>query len=858
MLWYNILNPRNWPGVNIQTGNNKIDGVYYNLLSSNHVSLAASGSMFLAANSGIKLISKSFVDTSGIRASTILAENFGKINATGGIIPFYSGVNSGIVIKKDDSTLITTDYIVYNTGNFLSFPGGAPGSLLYLVPQFIQDGVVVPTTRKIATFDYINLVPESTNDEGEILFPASISTNVAIQANSGIVLGPNNNLESYKGYILTHNGSGNVAQWKPATYLRENYDLQAPYEGLEDVGLSWIRFPRRPVCFLSNNRIAFYLSDRAWSPYPAVTNIEQIIKEFGDGLDTIRLENLGGDGEERQYVFSKFATTDISPFAESVPTGLVIGPYDFTDIFESTEIFDPMETVDVGQAPTAVPVLVVHMCPSNPLLQNTFLDQNGFAFSVTKGGYLPMQLSPDATDPLLCPDATNLTFKPSTSNNISIRPNIFTSFNMLGENIDFLIYGKKTIPYNNYVGDIYELNENYIPKGLEPAFKVDANIANSVIGSPSGVVFSRYLDRNKTIPSGWSFDDKAKISINTSGSYILSSIPSGNSTLSTYADLTISGHTYSTTITTEDIYLKPTPSPDNTGKYIANALLTIDSNGKIVSRTPRTNPTVPSRPLNVRGSVGHYNAGAGNYEYSIQWDAPTNDGNSSIIKYYIQFSLDNGSTWTNAQDTAPNSTAYIDRGIPNQLSCTIKTVGSNIIFRVAAQNKVGIGSYSEATSIFATNTTVPTSPISLSGTREVIDTNISQINLSWSDSAQLGLGGEAAFSGYVIEESEDYGNTWYYYNLPSGNSFITDTDETITGLSSRKDYLYRISAWNTSGPSAYSFLYSSGLTIIEIDPEEGEAVIDNNAQTEEEIQEAEDILGNWDFGVILFTGVCSI
>jgi len=857
MLWYNILNPRDWPGVNIKTGNNKIDGVYYNLLSSNQVSLAASGSMFLAANSGIKLISPRFIDASGYRATTILAENFGKINATGGIVPFYSGSNSGVVVKLNDNTLTATNYITYNSGNnSLSFPGGNPGSMLYIEPTFIQNGTLISTTNKISTFNGISMVPQSTDSEGATITPASITSNIIIQANSGIVLGPNNNLESYKGYILTHNGSGNVAQWKPATYLRENYDTQAPYNGLEDVGLSWIRYPRRPIIFLDNNRIGFYLSNRPWSPYPAVTNIQQIITEFGDGLDTIRLQNLGGDGLEIQHVFSKFATVDLSPFAESTPTGLVIGPYNFTDIFEQTTVVDPLATL-AGSAPNPVNILVVHMCPSDPLLQGSFVNKNGFAFSVTKGGYLPMQLSPDAIDPMVCPDATSLTFKPSTSNNISIRPNIHTSFNMLAENIDFLVYGKKTIPFNNY-STIYNLNENFIPQGLIPAFKVDAHIPNSVVGSPSSVVFDKYLDRNKTIPSGWSFDDKPKVCINTSGSYILASIPSGNSTLSTYADLTVDGNTYSTTITTEDIYLKPTPLKNNTGKYISNALLTLDNSGKIISRTPRVNPTVPSRPLNVRGSIGHYNVGAGNYEYSLQWDAPTNDGNSTIIRYKIQFSLDEGSTWTNTQDSDPDSAAYINRGIQNQLSCTIKNISSNIIFRVAAQNKVGIGSYSEATSNFIANTSVPTAPISLSGTREIIDFNISEFHISWGASAQLGTGGEAAFSGYVIEESEDNGNLWYYYNLPSGNNFITDTQETITGLTSSKNYLYRISAWNSSGPSAYSFIYSSGISIIEIDPETQEAVANTGVLTPEEIAEQDDVLGNWDFGVILFTGVCNI
>jgi hypothetical protein len=863
MLWYNILNPRNWPGVNIKTGNNKVDGVYYNLLSSNHVSLAASGSMFLAANSGIKLISPSFVDTSGLRASIVLAENFGRIDNSGNQLPLYSGSTSGLMVRKDDSTLVSTSYFSSLGDGSLAFTSGESGKLLYTIPAYVNLGNLIPSTNKIGTFSHISFKPQSTNANGSVAEPPSIATDIPLFAEPGIVLGPNSDLDSYKGFILTHAGSGNVAQWAPATYIRENYDTEADFEGLEDVGLSWIRFPRRPIVFLENNKIGFYISDRPWSPYPPVANVNQIIKEFGEGFDTLRLQTMGGNGQDVQHTFTKFATTDISAFQESVPTGLIIGPYNLESLFETETYFDPMDVDDEGQ-PQEATILTIHVCPSDDGFWQTINQAiengdptNGLSNSVTKGGYLPMQLSPDATDVMGCPEDTLITFKPSTCNNLSIRPNIHTAFNMLGENIDFLVYGKKTLPFNNY-SNIYNLNNNYIPQGLVPALKIDANIENSVIGSPSGVIFSTYLDRAKTIPSGWSFEDKAKVCINTSGSYVLASIPSGTSILSTYADLTVSGHTYSTSLTTEDIYLRPTPIKDNSGKYISNALLTLDSNGKIVSRTPRVNPTVPSRPLNVRGTIGHYSLGAGHYEYSIQWDPPANDGNSTIIKYHIQFSLDGGSTWTNAQTTSATSVAYIDRGIQTQLSSTIKSISSNVIFRVAAQNRVGIGSYSEATSLFIANTTVPTAPISLSGTREIIDSNISELKLSWSSSAQLGFGGEAMFSGYVIEESEDNGNTWYYYNMPSGNSFITETEEVITGLSSTVDYLYRISAWNSSGQSAYSFIYSSGIRIVEIDPEEAEVVIETEEETQEEIDDREDVLGNWDFGVILFTGVCSI
>lgn len=832
MLWYNILNPKNWPGVTIQTGNNKIDGIYQNLLSSRHVSLAASGSMFLVASSGIKLISPSYVDTSGIRAASILSENFYKINNSGNIIPLYSGANSGVTFKLNDNNLVASNILVYDTGNnILKFPSSNPGSPLYTVPSYTENGEVV-NLNNLSSFDHLVFKPEETDAaDPPNVTPATITANSLIFANSGISLGPNNNLDSYKGFILTHAGSGEPAAWKPATYLREYYDTSLPLDGLEQVGVSWIRFPKRPVKFL-DGKIAFYLSNRPWSPYPALSDFTQLEVEFGP-FDTVQVETIGTSEIDVSIEYVKFASVDRFPLIASDPTGVIAGPHDFADMFVVTTTIDPL---DDSENPQPVPVLVVNICPDQPVAIN----QNGYSFSVTKGGYLPMQLGSDATETLTCPDATNFTFKPSTLNNISIRPDIHTGFNMLGENIDFLIYPKSSLPYNNY-SSIYTLNDNYIPQGFIPTFKVDANIPNAVSGSPTGVYFSKYLDREKTIPSGWSFDNLGKVCVNTSGSYVLASIVSGEGLLSTYADLTVSGSTYSTSLVAEDIYLKPPPSADGSSKYIANSLLTVNYDGKIVSRVPRINPVIPDAPTNIRGAIGHGNAGIGNNEYSLEWDEPENDGRSKIVKYLIQFSFNNGESWTNAQDASINDPTYIDRGLLDQTSSTIKTVaGNNVLFRVAAQNGVGIGPYSEATNLLNPNNNVPTAPISFSGSRS-FDGSISSIELSWGASAQQGVG---AFSGYIIEESDDYGINWYYHNSPSDNNFINTTSETIYGLESEKDYLYRISSWNTSGQGTYSFFYSSGLKISMVDPEEEE--------------QKNDVLSTWDFGTILFTGVCNL
>jgi hypothetical protein len=815
MLWYNILNPREWPGVTIKTGNNKIDGVYYNLLSSNHVSLAASGSMFLAANSGIQLISPSFIDASGYRANKILAQTYERIDNTGGIIPLYSGDNSGILVKLNNNTAYSTNIISYNSGeNTLQFPSASAGAVLY----------TRGSNKTIKSYNPIQLVEASGEQK------ASISFNAPVFANSGISLGPNNYLDSYKGFILTHDGSGNVAQWKPATYLRENYNTNLPLDGLERIGINWIRYPKRPA-LLKNGKLYIYSENRSWSPYDSISDLSQLETELGNGTDTICVETVKGDVV---VGYTKFAFVAKAPSQQDINQS-----YIFEDNVKSnSEVVDP-DNIDPSE--TSTPTFELEIAPEYPngISEDEAEGVNVFIFSVTKGAYFPMQLEPNATDNITYKDnlgddvETELTFKPSTLNNISIRPKVHTAFNMLAEDIDFIVYGKKTIEFNNYNSSLFDLNDNFIPQGLVSTFKIDANIPNSVSGSPTGVVFTKFIDRNKTIPTGWSFEDKGKVCINTNDAYAISSITSGNGLLSSYADLTVSGVTFSNSLVVEDIFLRPKPNIDNNGKYVRNALLTVNSEGQIVSRSPRINPTVPDAPSGVVGITNGF-GGVGNNEYSIKWDAPVNDGRSSIINYLIQFSSNGGENWT----TLPTETTSVLRGFNTQTSATIFQLPVSAIFRVAAQNSVGISNYSEATeNTFVSNTGLPQLPTNFNFVRNIDNETLSDITLSW---IATNSWGSSAASGYLIEESSDNGNEWYSVAFVD-SSTLSYTD---TGLDGTTNYLYRISSKNVdSGISAYNYIYSTGLLFVETD-------------IEEEENRREDELSNFDFGVIMFTGTC--
>ncbi len=90
--------------------------------------------------------------------------------------------------------------------------------------------------------------------------------------------------------------------------------------------------------------------------------------------------------------------------------------------------------------------------------------------------------------------------------------------------------------------------------------------------------------------------------------------------------------------------------------------------------------------------------------------------------------------------------------------------------------------------------TVPQSPSNLSATAA----SSSQINLSWNTPSD---NGGSAITGYMIERSQDNGNTW---NTIVSNTGSTATTYSNTGLASSTTYTYRVSAINGIGTSSPS------------------------------------------------------
>ena len=801
-IWSNVMSPTGWGGVTISTNNPKVDGTYYDIISSDYVSLAASGKMHLVSNSGIELITPGYVTASGMILQKLFTQQLNKIDASGNILTQYPGTTGSLVYKVDNQTVNTNSTFVVNTGiNKLIMPNVTVNRAL-----FVSDGgSTANPTRELAIFSPVEYIPQKTV-EGSII-PAEVNISGANFKVGNIQIGEN--ISSYKDTILTHQGSGPAA-WMPAIYLKAE-------------GVKWNRYPKRAIS-IERDRIIFYPSKPTWAllgssdDYVGFTLSETLDKEFSldDTIAIIKADTL--------------AVTYVKPAVSITYAAINDNPdTSFLSIFEPTDAFtDANGDSNPGSIMLICPDIGSSMIPAG------VTSVNGYAFSVKKGGYLSMQLEPDATSKWGCGagpfnSADANTFKPNTLNHISTRPNTSTSFNMLAENIDFSIYGYRSTTSGNYDANLFSLDSSGNNIGLIPAFLIDSNIDNAVSGSMTGVILTGYSDREKLLPIGYHIDESPKVCINTRTPYVMASInnKTAGNLLSSYSSLTVSGSTYTDSLITKELYVTPKPGITISSEYVVNALLTINSDGKIISRKPTINPTAPPSPTNVSLLV------SGHKEFSISW-TQSSDGGKKIINYIIESSMNGGGTWTTV------STDKILRGMSSQTSCTIigQEPSISYSFRVSAQNAIGISNPSEASVSMTSNGNVPQCPKDMVQTR-TFGESTSDIALSWTAPAEYG---STAVSGYVIQESENDGISWVNYNNTS-DTLITDREyETIYGLSNNIDYLYRVYAINDSGQSTYAFVRSSG-----------------NSLLDEEVDEAiKDVLSNWDFGSILFTGVCTV
>jgi 5-hydroxyisourate hydrolase-like protein (transthyretin family) len=191
-------------------------------------------------------------------------------------------------------------------------------------------------------------------------------------------------------------------------------------------------------------------------------------------------------------------------------------------------------------------------------------------------------------------------------------------------------------------------------------------------------------------------------------------------------------------------------------------------------------PGAPGKPTGVGGNPS-------NAQVTVSWTAPVDNGGSPIQGYDVQYSSNSGASWTSASATFHSSTA-------TQQTVTGLTDGTAYLFRVAAINAYGTGSYSDPSSPVTPQADLPGKPTNVSA---VAGNN--QATVSWTAPAD---NGGSAILGYDVEKSDDGGATWQ----PTSSTFHSDTatTQTVSGLTNGTAYVFRVAAINAKGTGSYS------------------------------------------------------
>lgn len=168
-----------------------------------------------------------------------------------------------------------------------------------------------------------------------------------------------------------------------------------------------------------------------------------------------------------------------------------------------------------------------------------------------------------------------------------------------------------------------------------------------------------------------------------------------------------------------------------------------------------------------------------NGQVTVGWTAASPNGRA-VSKYYVQYSSNNGSTWSSSIDAGVNLSKVVT-GLSN---------GTEYKFRVYAENLRGAGSFS-ATSSGSTPRTVPAAPTITSSS-----VGDQSYTVNWSAN---GTGG-AAIDYYEVQITDAGQNVWSTIASPNP----TGSSKTFPGLSNGYGYRTRVRAHNVAGFGAYA------------------------------------------------------
>ena len=243
----------------------------------------------------------------------------------------------------------------------------------------------------------------------------------------------------------------------------------------------------------------------------------------------------------------------------------------------------------------------------------------------------------------------------------------------------------------------------------------------------------------------------------------------GFSTVGAGAQVTIGG--ISATVTSRSATQLVVTAP--AGTVGATNVVVNNVDGQSTSTNTRLS-FVSSAPTNVSGTVA-------NAQSQVTWTATSFTG-PAVSNYLVQYSSNGGGSWTNVTRAASTSPSMLVTGLTN---------GSSYIFRVAAINSVGAGTFSSSSPEVIPQT-LPGQPTDLSGTA-----GNGQAALNWV--APTDNGGRNIIT-YKVEYSSNGGASWTEYSHPDSSP----SSLVVSGLNNGTSYIFRVAAVNSVGTGTYS------------------------------------------------------
>lgn len=165
-----------------------------------------------------------------------------------------------------------------------------------------------------------------------------------------------------------------------------------------------------------------------------------------------------------------------------------------------------------------------------------------------------------------------------------------------------------------------------------------------------------------------------------------------------------------------------------------------------VGKSPYSANSSPVVPASAPAVPTNLTATPSNTKALLDWTAPSNGG-SPIANYSIQYSMNNGRSWTTFAHTASTATYATVTGLTN---------GISYVFRVSAINGMGMGAFTQKTNAVKPAIPVPGTPDSIELVSVPIPGGYGSLKLSWNAPDD----GGSPITGYSIRTSTDNGATW--------------------------------------------------------------------------------------------------